>query len=64
MRRRLRALSRELGARDPRRLGEQLALIVDGAYGRAVTLGGAGLERELLEMVTLVVDAAIEPRRA
>lgn len=60
VRRRLRALSRELGARDPRRLSEQLALILDGAYGRAVTLGATGLGRELLEMVRLVVNAAVE----
>lgn len=59
VRRRLRALSGDLGVRDPRRLGDRLALIMDGAYGRAMTLGAAGLERELLEMVRLVVDAAV-----
>jgi AcrR family transcriptional regulator len=59
VRRRLRALSGELGARDPRRLGDRLALLMDGAYGRAVTLGATGLEHELLEMVGLVVDAAV-----
>jgi len=40
-----------------------LALIIDGAYGRAVTLGATGLERELIETVTLVVDAAFEGTR-
>jgi AcrR family transcriptional regulator len=60
VRRRLRALSRDLGVRDPRRLGERLALIIDGAYGRSMTLGPTGLERDLLEMVRLVVDAAVE----
>jgi len=62
LRRRLHELSRDLGARDPRRLAEQLALIIDGAYGRGVTLGARGLGRELLEMVRLVVDAAVEGR--
>jgi hypothetical protein len=56
MRRRLRALCRDLGARDPRRTAERLALVIDGAYGRAVTLGAAGLEREALEMVRLILD--------
>jgi AcrR family transcriptional regulator len=59
VRRRLRELSRDLGVRDSRRLGDRLALIIDGAYGRAVTQGATGLERELLEMVRLVVDAAV-----
>jgi AcrR family transcriptional regulator len=57
VRRRLRALSGELGVRHPRRLGDRLALIMDGAYGRGTTLGAAGLELELLEMVGLVIDA-------
>jgi AcrR family transcriptional regulator len=60
VRKRLRQLSRDLGARDPRRLGEQLALLIDGAYGHAMTLGAAGLERELVEMAGLVVDAALQ----
>jgi AcrR family transcriptional regulator len=59
VRRRLRALSSNLGVRDSRRLGDRLALIMDGAYGRAVTLGATGLEHELLEIVGLVVDAAV-----
>lgn len=59
VRRRLAVLSRDLGAREPRRLAERLALIVDGAYGRAVTLGAKGLEREILEVVRLVIDAAV-----
>jgi AcrR family transcriptional regulator len=60
MRRRLRVLTRDLRARDPRRLAEQLAVIIDGAYGRAVTLGSTGLQHELLELVRLVVDAAVD----
>jgi AcrR family transcriptional regulator len=59
---RLRILSRALGARDPRRLSDQLALLIDGAYGHAVTLGAAGLRRELIEMATLLIDAQVGQR--
>jgi AcrR family transcriptional regulator len=57
--RRLRILARALGARDPRQLGNQLALLIDGAYGHAVTLGAAGLRRELIEMAKLLIDAQV-----
>jgi hypothetical protein len=48
-----------LSTLDPRRLGEQLALLIDGAYGHAVTLGAAALRRELIEMATLLIDAQV-----
>jgi AcrR family transcriptional regulator len=57
--RRLRVLSRALGARDPHQLGDQLALLIDGAYGHAVTLGAAGLRRELIKMAKLLIDAQV-----
>jgi AcrR family transcriptional regulator len=59
MRKRLRVLSRALGARDPRQLGDQLALLIDGAYGHAVTLGAAGLRRDLIDMAKLLIDGQI-----
>jgi AcrR family transcriptional regulator len=59
MRRRLSDLAQAVGARQPRRLGNQLALLMDGAYGHATTLGAAGLKRELLETARLLVDAQI-----
>jgi AcrR family transcriptional regulator len=59
VRRRLRLLARALNARDPRRLSDQLTLLIDGAYGHAVTLGVAGLRRELIEMATLLIDAQV-----
>jgi len=59
MRRRLRALARALGARDPHRLGDQLALVIDGSYGHAVTLGPDGLRRELVDTATVLIDAQI-----
>jgi len=57
VRARLRRLSRELGAREPERLGDRLSLLMDGAYGRTLTLGAKGLQRELLEMAKLLIDA-------
>jgi AcrR family transcriptional regulator len=59
VRKRLWLLARALGARDPRQLSNQLALLMDGAYGHAVTLGGCGLRRELIEMARLLIDAQI-----
>jgi len=64
LRRRLRLLARALNARDPRRLSDQLALLIDGAYGNAVTLGAAGLRRELIEMATLLIDAQVGSRKS
>ena len=37
-RRRLASLAKAMGAREPSRLGDQLALLIDGAYGHATTL--------------------------
>ena len=59
MRRRLRALARALGARDPHRFGDQLALVIDGSYGHAVTLGSDGLRGELVDTATVLIDAQI-----
>ncbi len=56
---RLRSLARALGARDPDRLSNQLALLMDGAFSHAVVLGAAGLRRELIEMATLLIDAQV-----
>jgi uncharacterized protein (DUF2267 family) len=59
MRERLRALARALGAPDPNRLANQLALLIDGAYGQAVTLGPASLKRELVDAAKALIDAQI-----
>jgi len=59
MRERLRALARALCARNPDRLGNQLALLIDGAYGHAVTLGPDGLRRELIDTATVLIDAQL-----
>jgi AcrR family transcriptional regulator len=57
MRERLRAIARALGVRNPQRLGDQLALLIDGAYGHAVTLGPDGLKRELIDTAKVLIDA-------
>jgi AcrR family transcriptional regulator len=59
MRRRLRTIARSLGARDPARLGDQLALLIDGAYGHAVTLGSGGLRRTLIDTATVLIGAQV-----
>lgn len=56
MRQRLRGLSAEMGARDPDRLGDQLALLVDGAYSQAITLDAADLQREFLSTAMQLID--------
>lgn len=61
---RLRLLARALGARDPHKLGDQLALLIDGAYGHAATLGAAGLRRKLVEMAKLLIDAQVGQGKA
>jgi AcrR family transcriptional regulator len=57
VRKRLRLLAHALDARDPRQLSDQLALLIDGAYGHAVTRSAAGWKRELVEMAVLLIDA-------
>jgi AcrR family transcriptional regulator len=56
VRQRLRKLSAAMGARDPVRLGDQLALLMDGAYGQAITLGTSDLQEGLLRAVTHLID--------
>ncbi len=59
---RLRSLARALGARDPDKLSNQLALLMDGAFSHAVVLGAAGLRRELIEMATLMIDSQVSKK--
>jgi hypothetical protein len=56
VRQRLRELSAAMGARHPERLGNQLALLMDGAYGQAMTLGTSDLREELLSAVAQLID--------
>lgn len=59
VRRRLAGLARAIGAREPERLGSQLALLIDGAYGQATTAGAAGLKRELVDTARLMIAAQL-----
>lgn len=57
VRRRLRELSAALGAPHPESLADRLALLMDGAYGQAMTLGTSNLRRELLRAALQLIDA-------
>lgn len=59
VRQRLRELSAAMGARNPVRLGDQLALLMDGAYGQAITLGTSDLRRELVSAAMQLIDGEI-----
>jgi hypothetical protein len=56
VRQRFRELSAAMRARHPERLGNQLALLMDGAYGQAMTLGTSDLREELLSAVAQLID--------
>ena len=64
VRARLRMLARALGARDPRQLSDQLALLMDGAYSQAITLGAVSLKREISGMAKLFIDAQVNSRKS
>jgi AcrR family transcriptional regulator len=56
VRQRLRELSAAMGARDPICLGDQLALLMDGASGQAITLGPSDLGQELVGATMQLID--------
>ncbi|MFE2542115.1 TetR/AcrR family transcriptional regulator [Actinacidiphila glaucinigra] len=58
--RRLAALARVAGARDPEALGERLALLYDGAVARSTALNSTGPGAHARAIATLLVDAAID----
>ena len=62
-RRRLASLAIAMGAREPSRLGDQLALLIDGAYAHATTLRTPDLKGLLLETARLAIDAHLETKR-
>ncbi|RQS14626.1 TetR/AcrR family transcriptional regulator [Burkholderia sp. Bp9002] len=61
VRSRLHALCRELAAGDPVRLGNQLSLLMEGAYASALTFGSADLKRELVDAARRLIDSEIGP---
>ncbi|MFE3268097.1 TetR/AcrR family transcriptional regulator [Streptomyces sp. NPDC059215] len=56
---RLIALARAAGASDPQRLGEQLALLYDGAEARSVALNSTAIGAAAHSVATKLIDAAI-----
>ncbi|TQS41164.1 TetR/AcrR family transcriptional regulator [Cryptosporangium phraense] len=57
--RRLTETAREAGARDPETLGEQLALLYDGAAGRAVVMNSPAPGARAREIAELLIDAQL-----
>ncbi|MDB5407723.1 MAG: TetR family transcriptional regulator [Rhodospirillales bacterium] len=57
LRARLRALAAAVGARDPALLGDQLMLLIEGAYAAAISVGGSAV-RGLTEAADALVAAA------
>lgn len=58
--RRLTALARLAGARDPEELGERLALLYDGAVARGTALNSTGPGAHARAIAATLVDAAID----
>jgi AcrR family transcriptional regulator len=56
---RLAGLARAAGARDPETLGEQLALLYDGAASRAVALDDASTAGTARTIAVALIDAAL-----
>lgn len=59
LRERLRELARAAGARDPERLGDQLFLLMEGAYASGQTLGPDGPALNLADAADALVAAHI-----
>jgi AcrR family transcriptional regulator len=63
LRRRLRDLAREIGARDPEILADQLVLLFEGTYSSAQTFGAAGPAGRVAEAAETLLDAQLLKRR-
>jgi AcrR family transcriptional regulator len=59
--RRLTALARQAGAHDPEELGEQLALLYDGAAARTMAFNSTRAGTHALSIAATLIDAAISP---
>jgi AcrR family transcriptional regulator len=57
---RLTTLSQEMGAHDPKLLGDQLALLMDGAYSQAAMTGTADLKKVIVESTTQLINQQIK----
>lgn len=59
LRRRLRAMAAEMGARDPDMLGDGLLLLIEGAYISAQLFGPGGPSRAVAENADLLIGASL-----
>ena len=60
VRTRFRELAREAGAREPYVLGDQLVLLMDGAYMASRTFGPSNPAAHLADAARLLIDSALE----
>ena len=59
LRRRLRAMAEEMGARDPEVLGDGLLLLIEGAYISAQLFGPGGPSRAVAKNADLLIEASL-----
>jgi AcrR family transcriptional regulator len=59
---RLAALAKDMGASEPERLGNQLTLLIDGAFSNSQALGKAGPATELLSAGEALIEASTKFR--
>jgi AcrR family transcriptional regulator len=57
LKRRLIALAKRIGAQEPERLGNQLTLLIDGAFSNSQVLGKSGPATELLNAGETLIEA-------
>lgn len=63
MRRRLRQLSREVGARDPNRLGDSLMLLMEGSYLARLVFGHTGPLQTVSGAARVLIDEQTSGRK-
>lgn len=59
LRQRLAALASQMGARDPKALGDGLLLLIEGAFASGQLFGKGGPARSLVEIAQRLIDASI-----
>jgi AcrR family transcriptional regulator len=59
LRRRLRLMAREMGARDPDKLGDGLLLLLEGTYASGQLFGDDGPAQALAEIAERLIDASL-----
>lgn len=64
LRRRLRAMSAEMGAPDPGTLGDGLLLLFEGAYISGQLFGAGGPAEQVAKNADLLIEASLAPRGA